>query len=429
MVKICLFPKSLEGSARPSGVDLVPQACPSFASCPVARARRSLDARRPLAILSFFLCFLLLGAGPARAETPDTLTLADGENLVGKLVKVLAGAVTFHSNILGDVTVPMDKVKELHAGQFAVVTKGQQVTKKTAAAKVPVGAITIENDAVHVSGPQAPEQTLAAKDVNFLIDAASFRRELDGRRSFFYGWNGPVTLGASLVKSTNSAQTYTGAVALVRAVPATAWLPPSTKLLLNLSGSYGLAKDPQIVVDGNVVQTASVTKTDILHGGLEYDKYWSPAIFGFVNANADHNFGSGLQLQEAFGGGIGWTVLNNARNELDLKAAMEYERQEFYNGAASPNGTPSLNLASAAIYEFWKHALAHGMNFNEFVTLSPAFNEAQAYSAVAGATLLFPVYKGFNFSVSSSDNYIGDPPTGYQRNSFQFTAGVSYLVK
>jgi len=33
------------------------------------------------------------------------------------------------------------------------------------------------------------------------------------------------------------------------------------------------------------------------------------------------------------------------------------------------------------------------------------------------------------FHVASVDNYLGDPPAGFRRNSFQFTTGVTYSLK
>jgi hypothetical protein len=43
--------------------------------------------------------------------------------------------------------------------------------------------------------------------------------------------------------------------------------------------------------------------------------------------------------------------------------------------------------------------------------------------------LFSPSIKKFNFTVSSTDNYLGDPPEGFHRNSFQFTSGVTYVIK
>lgn len=392
-------------------------------------------------VLILLAAILIFCAGQARAAAPpakpaepqpDTLVLTDGEQLIGKLVKVLSGSITFHSNIVGDVTVPIAKIKELHtaqAAEFAVVEKNQHITRKTAARDIPVGAIAIQDNAIHVAPAAAPEKSIPAGNVAFLIDEPTFNRELRGNQSFLDGWAGTLTAGATLVESTNSAQTYTGAATLVRAIPAIPWLPPESKTTLNLSGTYGLAKQPQIGSGTTILQPASTTKTDILHGGAEYDKYWSTAFFGFANAGADHNYGSGLQMQQAYGGGIGWTILRNPRNELDLKAEMQYEQQQFYNGASSMFGTPTLNLATAAVTETLKRNFPHGMVLSQYLTLTPAFNVTQAYSAVANAILTFPVYKRINFSLTSTDNYIGNPPQGYQRNTLQFTAGATYVLK
>ena len=57
---------------------------------------------------------LFLWANQAYAETPDTITFSDGEQLAGKLISVLGGTVTFHSEVLGNVTVPLEKVKTMN---------------------------------------------------------------------------------------------------------------------------------------------------------------------------------------------------------------------------------------------------------------------------------------------------------------------------
>ena len=235
--------------------------------------------------------------------------------------------------------------------------------------------------------------------------------------------------GRDVVKATNSAQTYTGAVALVRAIPTIAGLPAGSKTILNLSGTYGLAKDSLIVSGPDVFQTASVTKTNILHGDLEYDKFFTPMVFGLVNGSADHNLGNGLELQQSYGAGIGWGILRSPQNDLAVRAILQYEQQQFYNGITSGLGTPTENLVSASIGETWSRTFWHIVKFNEYVTLNPTFNVVKAYSGVVGASFVFPVYKNLNFSVSTTDNYLGDPPAGFQRNTFQFTSGFTYALK
>jgi hypothetical protein len=377
-----------------------------------------------------FCGILFLFPGLVHADAPDSIVFVNGDQLTGKLIGVVAGTVTFHSDILGDVTIPVAKVKSLHAGrQFAAIEKNQHITRKTVGERVPIGSIDVEHDTVHLKPPQADEKSFPLSQTSSLVDADLFHRELHNEVDPFYGWTGSITLGATLVTATNSAQTYTGAVALVRSIPTTAWLPPQSQTTLNLSATYGLAKDSQIVSGGNEFQAASVSKTDIKHGDAEYDKYFSQDLFGLVSASADHNFGNGLQLQQSYGAGVGWSLLRAPKNTLDIKASLLYEQQQFYNGLTSGLGTPDVNLVGAALSENWAHTFAHGVKINEYITLTPTFNVVKAYSGVANANLVFPVYKKLNFTVSSTDNYLGDPPQGFKRNSFQFTAGVTYILK
>jgi hypothetical protein len=377
-----------------------------------------------------FCTLVFPGLNRALAQKTDTITFTDGEQLAGKLISVLGGNVTFHSEILGNVTVPLEKVKMLNTAQpFAAVEKNQRVTRKTAVEQIPVGSIALKNNSVSVSRSHAEEKSIPESQIASLVDAATFRREIQSESDFLYGWAGSITLGASLVEATNSAQTYTGSVALVRTIPTIAWLPPASKTTLNLSGTYGLAKNPEIISNGEIFQGASTSKTDILHGDTEWDKYLSPAIFGLVNASADHNFGNGLRLQQAYGAGLGWSIIKQPKENFDIKATLLYQQQQFYNGLESGLGTPSVNVIGADFSETWSRTFAHNVKFNEYITLTPTFNIVRAYSAVGNANFVFPVYKRLNFTLSSTDNYLGDPPEGFRRNSFQFTAGITYVVK
>ena len=48
----------------------------------------------------------------------------------------------------------------------------------------------------------------------------------------------------------------------------------------------------------------------------------------------DHNFSQSLQLQQIYGGGIGYTIIKQPKQTLDLKALIQYERQDFIDCAA-----------------------------------------------------------------------------------------------
>lgn len=384
----------------------------------------------PIALMGVTSTYAQEASTTKSAEAADSVSLINGDILTGKIIKVTYGNVNFHDEVLGDLSIPVKKIKAMQTKtEFAAGSTAEPLTRKNVAERVPVGKVTIGNDTLTVTPADRKPRSFPTGDLSFMLDAPAYRRELHNQSDFFYGWYGTATLGATLVKATNSSQTYTGAVGLVRAIPTVAGLPAGSKTILNLSGTYGLSRAPEIITGNTIYQAASVTKTDILHGDLEYDKFFSPMVFGLVSASADHNFGNGLQLQQTYGAGFGWGILRSPQNDLAVRAALQYEQQQFYNGTSSGLGTPTANLVGAQIGEIWTRSLPHSMKLNEFVTLNPTFNVLAAYSGVGSATFVFPVYKRLNFSLTGTDNYLGDPPESFQRNTFQFTAGVTYTLK
>ena len=69
------------------------------------------------------------------------------------------------------------------------------------------------------------------------------------------------------------------------------------------------------------------------------------------------------------------------------------------------------------------------MTFAQQLIIDPAINNANALSATASGLLTMPVYKRVNSSLGVSDSYLHDPPPGFRKNSFQFTAGLTYAIQ
>ncbi len=367
------------------------------------------------------------------ASAPDVIVFTNGDQLSGKLLREKSGTVTFHSDIAGDINVSWDKIKTLRSGnQFAVVRQDQKVLAGKPNPSIAQGALAVADGQLSVSSSAlsgAAPAPIPVAQAQYVIDEKTFQTEVVRNPPFTYGWNGAVTLGATLVESTQRSETLTGAVNFVRAIPTVDWLNPRNKTSLNLAAAYGLVTQPLIQVGGRVIQTASSAKTNILHGDLERDEYITPRLYYLVDASADHNIGSGLRLQQTYGGGFGFTVFKQPKQELDLKADLHYQQQQFYNGENSPNGTPTVNLIGANFTEIYSRKLPLGLLFNETGTISPAFNVPSAYSALGTANLVFPVYKRLSFTLGSQDNFLNDPPLGFKKNSFLFTAGLTYALK
>ena len=169
------------------------------------------------------------------------------------------------------------------------------------------------------------------------------------------------------------------------------------------------------------------TKSAIYHADAERDEYFSPRFFALVQTAFDHNFSQDLDLQQIYGGGIGWTILKTPRQEADLKATIQYEKQAFISGAST--GNQNLIGSTFGASYLLKTKL---VTYTQGLAFIPAYNQPRAYSATETDTFAFPAYKNLSFSIGTNDSYLNDPPVSLpptKRNSFQFTMGLTYALK
>lgn len=364
-------------------------------------------------------CFVfpvLFSVSAYAADPPDTLLTANGEKLIGHLVRSNGGSVTFHSDTVGDVTIDWSKVKELHSSRkFAVIPKEVELRYKAKDAPgIAHGTVEMTDQKIQVT-PAAgqPARTIEVKDTARVIDQSAFDAASSRDGNFLKHWTGTITGGASLVEATQTSDTFTGTVHLVRAMPLEDWLTPSNRTLLNFSAAYGKIDQPN----------TPTVKTQILHFDVERDEYFESRVYGFGIASFDHNFSQGLDLQQTYGGGIGWTAIKSANQTLDLKASMNYQSQHFETSASNKD------LVGSAFTEQYHRKLPLGIQFNEQLTATPAWNNTSAYSAAGTAGITMPVYKRLSLAVNTTDTFLNDPPPTFKKNSFQFTTGITYSLK
>lgn len=347
---------------------------------------------------------------PSAPPAPDTIIFTNGDKLAGQFVRSTASSVTFKSEILGAITVDWSKVKELHtSGKVAVIRKGVELRRHSNPAEIPQGTLAVENQNVHLTAP--PQPTIPLNDVNVIVDQPGFEKALSHHPGFVKDWGGAVTLGASVVKATQESKTFNGAINLVRAEPAETWLSPRDRTSLNLSAAYGDLSQPN----------TPTVKTSILHGDLERDEYFHDGVFVFGQAAYDHNYSQGLDLQQVYGGGVGWTVLHRAAETLDLKGSMNYVQQQFH-------GAANQDLIGSTFAEHFTRDFKR-LVLDQHLSVTPAWNNLDAYSALFSSLVTMPAYKRLSVSTGVIDTFLNNPPPGFQKNSFQFTLGLTYNLR
>ena len=269
-------------------------------------------------------CLLLMAVATLPAQTaakpdPDVLDLNDGEKLIGHLVSATGGSLTFHSDAAGDVKVDWANVKNLKSsGKFAVPEKGVVLDRHADLNKVPQGIISSVDQKITVDpGNGATPAVIPVANATNVIPEASFLNAFKTPR-LDQDWHGAAGLGIDLVEATQKSRNITASVSLQRIVSGESWVTPRYKTLVDLN-----IADSQLTENLATGGTQKIT-TDLIHGGIEHDMFLSSKAFAFVAADFLHSSSQGMKLQQTYGGGIGYVVLRSDRQELDVKAAVDY---------------------------------------------------------------------------------------------------------
>ena len=168
-------------------------------------------------------------------------------------------------------------------------------------------------------------------------------------------------------------------------------------------------------------------KTNIVHGGLEEDEYFSPRFYLLQQVMFDHNFSQGLDLQQLYGVGIGFTAIKNTKQQLDLTGVIDYTKQSFAASSVAP--ATSQNIIGSSFGDNYLRNFPKKIVFTEVAAINPAWNTPSDYSANVAVGATFPVFKNFGFSIGLVDSYLNDPPAGFKGNSVQFNTGLTYSIQ
>lgn len=364
-----------------------------------------------LSVFSFALC--AQDTQPQIDPQLDILTFKNGERLAGHFVRSDGSYVIFNSESVGEVTVYWSQIEDLQSSQtFAVIEKNMKLRKGEDPKKFPQGTLSVKEDNLVVRSPEGPEEIIAISDTSHVVDQSTFERSVSQEPGLLEAWRGTITGGVSVVEGTQTSRTYTTAINLVRAIPLESWQNRRQRTILNLNGAYGNLKQPD----------TPKLQTQIFHGDLEHDVYFTTRFFAFGQTSFDHNLSQGLSLAQNYGGGIGWTVLKNEASEIDLRSSLTYIKQQFADPAQNQN------LIGSIFAQSFTRRFSRNIRITQHLTATPAWNNLRVYSATGDVTLTVPVYRRLMFSLSILNTFINNPSPGYQKNSFQAATGLTYSL-
>ena len=371
-------------------------------------------------------CATVCYAAPRKsAKAPDVIILSNGDTLHGKVLRSVNGTIVFQSGPLGTLHIGWSSIKELRTSKPFAVLKKSATSRHIEHGQIPRGRLTLTHQILTVEPvSHATIAKIPVKDVRIITSLETLEKQLGGQQGFFQGWNGSATAGAALVTATEKQYTVNAGISLERPSPTVNWLRRRNNTEVDFNASYGKITQPAYTNSSGTVVPAVVTKTAIYHFGAERDEYFTPRFFALGQTSFDHNYSQNLQLQQIYGGGIGWTALQTDRQHANLKATIQYEKQQFIASATNQN----QNLIGSTYSASYRLRLKP-FTFQQKVNYVSSYNNLRAYSANETNSIIFPTWKSLALTVGTNDSYLNFvpatlPPT--KHNSFQFTMGLTY---
>jgi hypothetical protein len=375
-------------------------------------------------VASCLLCggvFNLTVTAEAKTAAPstDVIVFKNGDQLTGTLIREIGKTVVFKSDMLDEVTVSIDKIKELRSkGSFAVLKKNEKIALTT---KEP-GDITISRDTLTVVNPSGTPEPVPVKDLDFVVDKPTYDKEMTGKPGIWYGWQGSIAGGANIVESTTTGQSYRVGINLFRAIPTVPDLPARSRTIFNLTETYGKLTTP-VIPQTTPPSANQVAKINIFDTNFEHSRDFTPRMYGLVGLGYGHNYSEGLNFWQAYGAGPGLIVITDSVQRLDFSVDLHYERQNFQGP------TPKKNLIGSNFNETYRRALPYNVLFTLRGTYNESWNDFHAYSAAGAVGLAMPVNERFSLNFDIRDDYLNNAPFSYKKNSFQFITAVVYRLR
>ncbi|MGH9482371.1 MAG: DUF481 domain-containing protein, partial [Terriglobales bacterium] len=273
--------------------------------------------------------------------------------------------------------------------------------------------LQVEGAQIEIGGSAGvPATNLTSGQTRLIVDPGTYAQEISTHPAPWQGWRGIVSGGFSQISATQNASSYTGSLNVQRPIPALDWLPQGSNTVLHFQGTYGKLSQPG---EPTVV-------TSIYTGGLEQDQDVSSRLFAFGNGQFDHNLAQGLELQQAYGGGVGWKLIDSSETQLALKADLHWTHQHFLTSADD-------NFLASSLSESLRQSYYGKVIWTETISLTPSITNRTAYQMAALSSWAVPLYKALSLNFTFVDSYLNNPQPGFLKNSLQLSTGLQITVK
>jgi putative salt-induced outer membrane protein YdiY len=328
---------------------------------------------------------LLLCALPLFA---DQVVLKNGDVVTGNIVLKDGAKLTFHSEFLGDVTIPWTAIKSLRSDQelTVVLPTGESVK----------GRIATTDENLEIGGKSAPMAGVAA--IRNAAEQEKWQRQQ--HPSLAELWTGNFAFGLALARGNARTETLTNDFNAVR-------VTSHDKIALHFNQIYGKAL-------ANGVDT---TIASAVRGGWAYNRDLKPRLFVTGFNDYEHDRFQSLDLRATFGAGAGWMAVKTDKSNLGLQAGLDYEHEAFMSNVS--RNSAEFNFGNDYAYKM-SASTSVTQSFRFFTNLS----DAGAYRVNFDLTGVTAIKKWLGWHLTFSDRFLSNPLFGRLRNDVLLSTGL-----
>jgi len=321
----------------------------------------------------------------------DQVTLKNGDRVSGKIVKKEGDKVTFKSDLMGEVTMPWEAVREVVSDEpLHVVLPGERTV---------AGRLSSREGNLEVS-------TASGKETAALNRVAAIRNANEQRGyerlqhpGLLALWAGYYDIGFSLARGNARTSTLTNALNAARVTR-----DDKTTVYANQIYSTATLED----------QTAVTARA--IRGGWGYNRNADPRLF--INTFNDYEYDrfQNLHLRFVLGGGLGYKAVKSERSQLDLLAGAAYNREDFFDAL-------TRNSAEAYWGDDWTFRLSGATSIRQSFRMFNNLTNSGVFRMNLDLGAETNLNKWLAWQVTASDRYLSNPVIGRLRNDILLTTG------
>ena len=341
------------------------------------------------------LSLMVLLVASASLMWADQVVLTNGDQITGKIVKLVGGKLTINAVSLGTVTVAWSDVESITTDEpIYVVLPGDRTVQS---------AISTQGGQLQVEG----EGDTPLTDIQALRDETeeqAYERFLNP--GVFQLWTVTGSINFAGTKGNANTSTFTTPINFARRTRTTTTTAYFTSIKASAS------------VNGVSSNTAKA-----IRGGWAFSRNFDGNLF--VNAFNDWEYDKfqSLDLRVVVGGGLGYHVWQRDQDFLDVVAGGDWNRSSF-----SPLTAPAFVRKSTEIY--WGNNAHYQLVGQTVLTQSfRLFNnlsQTGQYRMNFDLTATTKLTSWLTWNVSGSDRFLSNPAPGRKTNDFLYSTGFGF---